>query len=226
MNVGIVIQGKTTYYQLIEQRFSGVDLPIVFSTYDSDAIDGSIPVLQSVDPGIVYSNFFDKYSYYQSRGVMDGIEYLKKLDCDLFLKFRSDIIPDSYKDVCTLVSCLKDRFDRNKKIISYSLSINQCCQVQDWIIFGTENHHKTYWTNCDDNAQYFTAEHRFFDNYSKNNNLGLTLEDMRDVEKIRLHYDFCIDDIIQNNIRLKIFYGRDSETYIDKYNYENSCYGN
>jgi hypothetical protein len=212
MKIGIIIQGRDINFDKLVESFSMCEYKVLFCGWEGDNIEsnGNVEVLLLEKPNTI----LPRYCNYQSEGVLGGVSYLRKKGYTHFLKLRWDMIPDK-NDVNRFINLFINKY--NNKPIFYSVSINYCSMLQDWLMFGTESDHLSYWKIVD-NELHGTdvAEHIFFLNFSKANNLQLNLNDLNNIDVLIKYFDFLCKDIIENNIKIDMFVGNDKyNTIVD-----------
>lgn len=204
-NVGVIIQGRSDHFHEIYENLKESKHQICFSTFDNfEKNDWIIPIIRNDLPKILQF----KNATLQSLGVLNSLD--KFNNCDLYLKLRWDMIISS-ENLDLLINLLTRKYVVNKKIISYSLSINLHSMVQDWIIFGSRKQIINYFTIIP-KIWNGSPEDSFFKSYLINSEF-----DVDDVKNAYKYFDFCIKDIIDNNIDIIIFKGRKEERDIKYY---------
>ena len=193
--VAIIVQGRANYLNDLIKSYSKCEHKVILSTFDAINPVQDISVLLSVPPKD------EKFMFYQSKGVLSALEILKKSH-NLFLKIRSDFIIN-VDDVNRLVDILVEKYERNKKIISYSASFNSFRCVQDWIIFGNYEQVKNYFTILPRWNRVSSPETAFYKSYLQSSGYPLV-----DVKQSDRYFDFIILDIIKSNIKIEVFKGR------------------
>lgn len=208
----IIIQGRPVNFNKIVDSFSKCKYKILFCGWEDDDIKttDNVEVLLLKKP----INILPKYCNYQSEGVLGGVNYLKEKGYTHFLKLRWDMIPDK-EDINKFVEILISKY--KDKPIFYSVSINNCSMLQDWLLFGTELDHIKYWKIEDNNLHGSqVAEHIFFLNFVKANGLNINLGDLSNIELLKNYIDFCCKEVIENNIKIDMFVNNDGyKTIVD-----------
>jgi len=206
MKVAIIIQGRAINFDEIVNSFSECEHKVLFCGWVGDVLKktNNIDVLLLDKPTQILPN----YCNYQSKGVLLGIEYLKKQGYTHFLKLRWDMIPNK-NDVNKLLNLFITKYKKNKKPIFYSVSLNEVSMIQDWLLFGDEFDHLHYWgiNNNIDNS--ICAEHTFFLNMVKSKNIPIGIEDLPNIKLLTKYFDFICKEIIDNNININIFVGNE-----------------
>lgn len=197
----IIIQGRINNFDKIIESFSKSKYKVLFCSWDDYDIKttNNVEVLLIKKP----NNVLPRYCNYQSEGVLAGINYLKEKGYTHFLKLRWDMIPNK-DDVNKFVEIFIEKY--NNKPIFYSVSINHCSMLQDWLLFGSELDHIKYWTIIDNNLHGSqVAEHIFFLNLMKANNLKLNLNDLSNIKLLNQYIDFSCKEIIEKEIKIDMF---------------------
>jgi len=205
MNVAVIIQGRSTNFDKLVDSFSNCNYKVLFCGWEGEDIKskGNIEVLLLKKP----SSILPRYCNYQSEGVLAGIDHLSKNNYTHFLKLRWDMIPHK-DDINKFIELFISKY--SNKPIFYSISLNSCSMIQDWILFGTQKDHTNYWKiHGNDVHGLQIAEHIFFVNFVKSNNLDINLKDLGNINLLLNYLDFICKEIIQNNIRIDIFVGNE-----------------
>jgi hypothetical protein len=207
MKVGIIIQGRPNNFDKLVEAFSTSEYKVLFCGWKGDNIKttGNIEVLLLEKPNTI----LPRYCNYQSEGVLGGVSYLTEKEYTHFLKLRWDMIPNK-DDVNRFVNLFITKY-KNDKPIFYSVSINHCSMLQDWLMFGTESDHLKYWSIINNELHGTNvAEHIFLLNFIKANNLTLTLNDLSNINLVNKYIDFSCKEIIENDIKIDMFVGNEN----------------
>lgn len=210
MKVAIIIQGRNVNFEKLVDSFSECDYKVLFCGWEDDEIKskGNLEVLLLKKPDVILPMFCN----YQSEGVLGGISYLVDKGYTHFLKLRWDMIPNK-NDVNRLIELLVSKYVENNKPIFYSVSLNEKSMIQDWLLFGNKLDHLKYWQIKNNDVHGSdVAEHIFFFNLVKYDNLPLKLSDLSNIELITKYFDFCCKEILEKDIKIDMFVGNSKYT--------------